>query len=151
VTERVRQLWTAVLVQAFEDLEHEIYGSYWHNQAVAFFFGSGEWPASRIEICDFLGLDPAGLRRPALRIINKRRLERGLPPLRTETPRPRLPVQRAPSVAADRSPLPLPRLVAIPAPDPPVKPRRSWRTRYVFNPFDPYRRLPSEARADAAD
>src|ERR1700759_2812564 len=140
-----RRLWSAVLGQAYTDLEYEIFGSYAHAQAAAFFFSSApEWTEGRRDICDFLGLEPSELRRPALRIINKRRLERGLPPLRTETPRPRLPVQRAlPPVAADRAPLPLPRLVAIPAPEPPAKPRRSWRTHYAFNPFDPYRRLPS--------
>jgi hypothetical protein len=148
--EPTRRLWSAVLGQAFEDLEREAFGSYWHNQAVAFFFDGGEWIESRCDICDFLGLHPEDLRRPALRIINKRRLEHGLPPLATRTPTPCPPTQRVSRPAPAVPPIPLPRLVATfkePEPEPERRDRTGgWRKRYAFNPFAP---LPSER--DASD
>jgi hypothetical protein len=158
--ERVRRLWAGVLCQAYQDLRDEEFGSYWHNQAVAFFFDGGDWIESRRDICDMLGLHPSDLARPALRMINARRLEHGLPPLATQAPQPslgpRLPTQRGSRPAPAVPPIPLPRLVATfkePEPEP-ERTRggtRNWRTRYAFNPFDPWRRLPSEAKlADSA-
>jgi hypothetical protein len=50
--------------------------------------------------------------------------------------------------------MPLPRLVATFAPEQPKIQRgggRSWRQRFDVNPFDPWRKLPSEASAEAAD
>lgn len=146
--DRVHRLWAAVLCQAYEDLRDEEFQSYWWNQAAAFFFSPGtDWVASRRDICDFLGLEPADIRRPALRLINARRLEQGLPPLQTRPvcDRPRPPEQRVAEPAVRQGPPPpLPRLVATfnPAPEPPQRGRhRSWRERWAFNPFAP---LPSE-------
>jgi hypothetical protein len=147
--ERVRRLWAGVLCQAYQDLRDEEFGSYWHNQAMAFFFDGGDWIESRRDICDMLGLHPEDLRRPALRMINARRLEHGLPPLATRTPTPCPPTQRALRPAPAVPPIPLPRLVATfkePEPEPERGGGRSWRQRYAFNPFAP---LPSER--DASD
>lgn len=147
------RLWAAVLAQAFEDLRGEEFGSYDYNQAAAFFFSSeATWVEGRREICDFLGMEPSQLRRPALRIANARRLEAGLPPLQTRAPTPCVPKQRAAEpTAAVRALQPLPRLVATFNPPEEPKPRRrpdnGWRNRWHYNPFDPFRRLPSEERA----
>lgn len=149
--EATRHLWNAVLLQAFEDLEGEPYGSYWHSQAVAFFFGSADWADSRRTICDMLGLDPSDLRAPALRIVNGQRAARGLSPLSTRpAAMSRLPKERVPEPAA-AAPRPWPRLVAY-YPEPVAKVPRGKRqlNKRTYNPFDPFRKLPSE-RADAAD
>lgn len=149
--ENERRLWAAVLGQAFEDLEFEEFQSYWWNQAAAFFFGGGEWIESRRTVCDFLGLDPSDLRRPALRLVNKRRLAAGLPPLqpRSVSPGPRPPEQRGSAPAPRKEPArPLPVLVAT-FNDPPERKRRGghpskrWSG---YNPFDPFRPLPSDVR-----
>lgn len=148
------RLWAAVLCQAFEDLREEEFGSYWYNQAAAFFFSQGdEWADSRRDICDHLGLEPLDIRRPALRIVNRRRLDHGFPPLQARPATSRPPAQRvSPPVAAAVSKPPLPRLVATPAPEPPERKRggsRTWRDRYPCNPFNPWQELPSERRAAA--
>jgi len=145
--EAERRLWSAVLLQAFEDLRDETFGSILYNQAAAFFFSPG-WRESRQNVCDLLGLAIEEIRRPALRILNARRLERGLPALQP-TPvmsGPGLRPARAPAAGAMR--VTLPRLVAEFKPEP-ERTRRAggWRKRYDYNPFDPFKPLPSETRA----
>jgi hypothetical protein len=154
VMESTRRLWMSVLLQAFEDLEQEEFGSYWYNQSMAFFFGSGDWVEGRRDICDFLSIEPSDVRRPALRIANKRRLAAGLPPLQPQATTPRLATQRASEPAA-AVPRPLPRLVAVhkpPEPEPEYRRRgRAPSKRWTYNPFDPFRKLPSEERREAAE
>src|SRR3954466_3579417 len=153
VMEAHRRLWSAVLLQAYADLEDETFQSYWWNQACAFFFDGGEWVESRRNICDCLGMVPSDLIRPALRILNKRRLEHGLPPVlaRPTTPRVPAPVARRAEVPVPPPRVPLPLLVAIPGPPPePVRRSGGGHRRWRYNPFDPFRRLPSEERAAAA-
>jgi hypothetical protein len=153
IMERVRRLWGAVLCQACEDLEREEFNSYWYHQAAAFFLGGGEWAESRRTICDMLDLHPDDLHRPALRMINARRLEHGLPPLQPRpafiASQPRTPEQRASPPVAPQARLPLPRLVAtFNPPKPDRASRRHWSQRRPFNPFAP---LPSEVKpADSA-
>jgi hypothetical protein len=149
--ESTRRLWGAVLLQAYEDLEHEEFGGVLYAQAVAFFFSGGDWAMSRRDICDYLGLDPADLIRPALRIANARRLQAGLPPLQARPARPpaterRTPAQQGLKPAA-AVPRPLPRLVAEFKPEPERKRRGGLPgKRWAYNPFDPFRPLPSEVR-----
>jgi hypothetical protein len=151
VMESTRRLWMSVLLQAFQDLEEEELGSYWHSQSMAFFFGSGDWVQSRRDVCDYLGLEPSDIRRPALRIVNRRRLTHGLPPLQTQAPRPegpRLPKQRVSLPAARPEPPPAwPRLEAT-FNEPPKRKRRGGTPgkRWAHNPFDPFRPLPSELK-----
>jgi hypothetical protein len=149
IMDPTHRLWLSVLLQAYQDLEEEEFQSYWWNQAAGFFFGSGDWVQSRRTICDFLGVEPDNIRRPALRIINQRRLAAGHPPLQPQAPTRCLPKQRVPGpAAAVPSPMPLPRLVAeFKKPEEPKRRRQpgSWQQRWRDNPFDPWRELPSEA------
>jgi hypothetical protein len=142
-------LWLSVLQTAFNDLEHEPFNSYWHNEAMSFFFASGPWAASRQALCDMIDCHPHDLHRPALRVINRRRLEQGLPPMSPRTPQPasgpRLPTTSGIAPAEDRKPVVWPRLVAtFNEPDRPRRrggiPGKTW----AYNPFNPFRPLPSE-------
>lgn len=152
--ERVRRLWAAVVEQSLTDVADEPIDSVLWNQARAFFVSGGTWAEGRQNIADLLGVHPEDLERVGRRAINARLLQEGLPPLVTQAPTPRLPIQRAlrPAVVAVRQRLP--RLVAIPAPPEPEPERRDrtggWRRRWSVNPFDPWRKLPSEARAEDA-
>jgi hypothetical protein len=98
-----RTLWSAVLLQAKEDLEFEPTGSTLHDQAVAFFVANGPWAESRAIVADLLEMHPDYLRSNGKRWIAERRTREGLPPEPPPSPRP-VPARR-------------PQLVASPAPD----------------------------------
>jgi len=152
--ERVRRLWAAVVEQSLTDVADEPIDSVLWNQARAFFVSGGTWAEGRQNIADLLGVHPEDLERVGRRAINARLLQEGLPPLATRTPTPCPPTQRAlrPAVVAVRQRLP--RLVATfkePEPEPDRRDRTGgWRKRYAFNPFDPWRKLPSEERSSDA-
>jgi hypothetical protein len=124
-TERsYRVLWAQVVLQAKEDLVEEPIGSLLYNDAKAFFLSGGEWARSRTNIADCLEMHPDDLGRCGKRWIAERRARDGLPPELSPPPSPRAPVK-----------LPLPRLVAVPAPD---KRARNGGRRVIpagINPF----------------
>jgi hypothetical protein len=142
-------IWLAVVSQARDDVADEPWGSTEYRQAEAFLaVDSPYWRLARADVAAHLGIHGDDIRRAGLRLVNARRLKEGYPPLQTQAPTPCLPKQRVvrPVVAAASPKPPLPRLVAIPAPEQ-DRPRRhqpgSWRQRWNFNPFAP---LPSELR-----
>src|SRR5690348_7943937 len=144
-----RYLWLSVMQTAFDDLEHQPLNSYWYNEAMSFFFASGQWGDARQALCDMIDCHPDDLHRPALRIINSRRLEQGLSPMSPRTPLPasgpRLPTTSGTEPAEDRTPAVRPRLVATF--NEPERSRRRGGTpdkRWTYNPFNPLRPLPSE-------
>ncbi len=120
-----RVLWAQVVLQAKADLENEPIGSILFNQAAAFFVSRGEWAESRIVVADCLEMHPDDLTRCGERWIADRRRREGL------EPEPKRIGRRA-------EPVPLPRLVAVPAPE--TNRRRSRRSAATAgNPFDPFR------------
>lgn len=138
-------LWAAVVMQAIDDIDNEQIGSlHWHA-ALAFFLHGGQWRRSRGDIADHLNVHADDLEHAGRRHINARLLAAG---------RPLIPVVVQPAPAARPEPAtpepapPLPRLVAVLGPEP-VRGRGGHR-RHAYNPFDPFRALPSETRAKAA-
>lgn len=132
-----RRLWTAVLCQAYADLEAEPLDSSTHLAAVAWFFGSSrEQRDARVFVADACGLAPHALRKAATTILNRRREAAGLALVSLERPPP--------------SPEPLPRLEAIYMPPEPRRHAggRLRHDRGVFDNrrhvFDPWAPLPSE-------
>jgi hypothetical protein len=120
-----RVLWAQVVLQAKADLENEPIGSILFNQAAAFFVSRGEWAESRIVVADCLEMHPDDLTRCGEQWIADRRRREGLEPEPKRTAR-----------AAE--PVPLPRLVAVPAPE--TNRRRGRRSIAPnANPFDPFR------------
>jgi hypothetical protein len=143
--EPIRLLWLAVLQQAVDDLESAGLESHWYREAAAFFSGSGIWREARATIADFTGFHPDELTASGLRIIARRRAERGVP---AEDPRPRLsPLPDPGSAMAARSSQLL--RDAMPVPKPNSKRERSEPIRR-WEPiaFDPWRTLPSEERLE---
>jgi hypothetical protein len=146
-----RALWVAVMAQTRDDIADEPFGSTEYRQAEAFLTAdSAYWHEARAQVTAHLGVHGDDICRAGMRWCNARRLKEGFPPLATRPAHTsamgsRLPTRRAlsPTVAAPKAPLP--RLVAIPAPEPPERKRstRNWRSRWEFNPFLP---LPSELK-----
>ncbi len=134
-----RHLWLSVLQTAFDDLEHEPFKSYCHNEAMSFFFGAGPWAASRQVLCDMVDCHPNDLHRSALRVINRRRLERDLPPMSPRTP------LSACGPTEDRTSAVRPRPVAT-FNEPQHRRQRGPipSAKWAYNPFNPLRPLPSE-------
>jgi hypothetical protein len=83
-----RHLWTAVVLQAKDDIEILALDSVEFSQAVAFFIGSGDWVQNRTAIGDFLNLHRDDLEKAGRRCINKRRVSEGLEPLLAGQPWP---------------------------------------------------------------
>jgi hypothetical protein len=65
-----RQLWSAVVLQAKEDVQDAPLDSVTFAQAISFFTGSGEWIEARRMIIDFLELHPDDLEAIGRRCIN---------------------------------------------------------------------------------
>ncbi len=124
--ESYRSLWAQVVLQARADLEDEPIDSVVFSQAVAFFVGRGEWAASRANVADWLGMHPDELGRCGERWIAERRRREGLEPM-------------PPVVFGVRSEAPLPRLIAVPAPDRQAAKRRQAIAPQRVNPFNPFR------------
>jgi hypothetical protein len=120
-----RVLWAQVVLQAKADLENEPIGSILFNQAAAFFVSRGEWAESRVVVADCLEMHPDDLTRCGERWIADRRRREGLEPEPKRASR-------------SAEPVPLPRLVAVPAPEPS---RRRGRRSLASgaSPFDPFR------------
>src|SRR5689334_8528329 len=150
-----RHLWLSVLQTALEDLEHEPLNSYWHTEAMSFFFAAGPWAESRQALCDMIDCQPNDLHRPALRIINCRRLEQSLPPMspRTSQPAsgPRSPTTSGIAPAEDKKPVVWPRLVAtFNEPKPPRRRGPAPGKKWAYKPFNPFR-PPLSEHNQAAD
>jgi hypothetical protein len=75
-----RALWSAAVMQAKADVEHQPFESIGYDQAVAFFIGGGAWAESRLALADCLELHPGDLERVGRRCIAARRQLEGLPP-----------------------------------------------------------------------
>ncbi len=87
-TRHYRHLWSAVVLQARDDIENQPLNSVEFSQAVAFFIGSGDWVQNRTAIGDFLNLHRDDLEKAGRRCINKRRVSEGLEPLLARQPWP---------------------------------------------------------------
>jgi hypothetical protein len=87
-TRHYRHLWSAVVLQARDDIENQPLDSVEFSQAVAFFIGSGDWVQNRTAIGDFLNLHRDDLEKAGRRCINKRRVSEGLEPLLVRQPWP---------------------------------------------------------------
>jgi hypothetical protein len=83
-----RHLWSAVVLQAKDDIENLSLDSVEFAQAVAFFIGSGDWVQTRTAIGDFLNLHRDDLEKAGRRCINRRRVSEGLGPLLARQPWP---------------------------------------------------------------
>jgi hypothetical protein len=116
------------VLQAKADLEDEPIDSVLFSQAAAFFVGRGKWAASRATVADYLEMHPDQLAQCGERWVAARRQREGLEPA-------------PPAALGVRSPVPspLPRLVAVPAPDPHAAKRRRTITPRQVNPFNPFR------------
>jgi hypothetical protein len=120
-------LWAAVVLQARDDLDTEVYNSVDYSQAAAFFTAPGDWAISRRAIADALDLHPDDLTRLGRAVTAARSIRDGGPPV-VVRPVPRLVV----SVAA---PIPMP-VAVVPTRVPrriPVQGGRRWQ----FNRFNP--------------
>jgi hypothetical protein len=107
-----RALWACVVLQAREDVEHEVFGSTDYDAAEAFLTADTRyWREGRRAVCAHLGVHGDDLRRAGLRWCNARRLREGQPPLAFRPPVPN-PAPAAPPLEKT----PLPRLVATFAP-----------------------------------
>jgi hypothetical protein len=120
-----RVLWAQVVLQAKADLENEPIGAILYNQAAAFFVSRGDWAESRLIVADCLNMHPDDLSRVGQRWIDDRRRREGL------EPEPRVAPRKA-------EPIPLPRLVAVPAKNARAQKGRVRAPRTV-NPFSPFR------------
>lgn len=87
----MRDLWAAVVNQAFDDLREFPYDAVEYTQAVEFFTGRGEWAKSREQIADFLELHPDNLRRAGQAVIQARHAADGGPPLKAVVRKPAAP------------------------------------------------------------
>jgi hypothetical protein len=87
----VRDLWAAVVNQAFDDLREFPYDAVEYTQAVEFFTGRGEWAKSREQIADFLELHPDNLRRAGQAVIQARHAADGGPPVKVVVRKPAAP------------------------------------------------------------
>jgi hypothetical protein len=83
-----RHLWSAVVLQAKDDIENLSLDSVEFEQAVAFFIGRGDWVQNRTAIGDFLNLHRDDLEKAGRRCINRRRVSEGLEPLLAKQPWP---------------------------------------------------------------
>jgi hypothetical protein len=124
--EAFRLLWVQVVLQAKSDLENEPIGSILFDQAAAFFVGRGDWAVSRANVADCLEMHPDDLYRCGERWIAERRQLEGLPPQPAAEPK-------------SKTPLVLPHLQALPAPDNRARKSRRQLAFRVSNPFDPNR------------
>lgn len=70
--EGYRDLWSAVVLQAKEDILTAPLNSIEYDQAVAFFTGGGEWSKVRVSVGDFLELHHDDLVRCGRRCIDDR-------------------------------------------------------------------------------
>jgi hypothetical protein len=120
-----RALWSQVVLQAKQDLEAEQLGSVLYGEAESFFLGAGQWAETRAAIATMIDLHADDLTRLGRATIAARRLEEGLPPL---------PDPIAPPPAAS---VPMPALIAIPAPGKAYSGRRHRRYGPDNNPFAP--------------
>lgn len=75
-----RSLWSAVVLQAIEDIETQPMQSLVFADAVAFFTRSGSWAESRSTIADFLDMHRDELEAIGRRCIDARRTREELPP-----------------------------------------------------------------------
>jgi hypothetical protein len=75
----VRNLWAAVVNQAFDDLRELAYGSVDYEQSVQFLTGRGEWASWREQVADYLELHPDDIRRAGLAVIQTRHRADGGP------------------------------------------------------------------------
>jgi hypothetical protein len=82
-----RELWSAVVFQAREDIRLQPQDSLEYDQAIAFFTGVGEWAEMRTMIGDFLEMHRDDLEFAGRRVINQRRALDGLPPLPPRQPK----------------------------------------------------------------
>jgi hypothetical protein len=98
-----RALWSAAVMQAKADVEHQPFESIDYDQAVAFFIGGGAWAESRLALADCLELHPDDLERVGRRCIAARRELEGLPP---ERPRLRRPASLSPVITLPEPGLP---------------------------------------------
>src|ERR1700759_2781851 len=95
-----RHLWSAVVLQAKDDVENQPLDSIEFTQAVAFFIGSGDWVQNRTAIGDFLNLHRDDLEKAGRRCINRRRVSAALEPLLPKHPWPT--TARAPAPVRER-------------------------------------------------
>lgn len=122
----MKALWSAVVLQAFNDIEKAPFRSRTYDEAVAFFVGTGDWIGSRRDIADAMGMTGEALESAGRKLIRLRRMAEGVEPdaedVRTE------PVRRMRVPAIPPPPVPVP--VRVPrAPRPEAK----WQ----YNPFNP--------------
>lgn len=89
-----RSLWTAVLLQAREDLLEAGFETIEYNEAIAFFLHGGSWIQSRENIADHTGISAQAIQLAGERMVRARCAERGEPLPQVLQPRARKPVVR---------------------------------------------------------
>lgn len=156
-TDPQQRLWLAVVMQAAADLIFEPWKSLQQAEAMAFFLEDGPWGQRRNEIAEELGMHGDDVRRVGRERLTARIAADPpppgikLPPL-VSPPRMVAPPRPVRPASPPREKLVLPHLLAVRAtPSAPVATQsRGGHRSWAYNPFDPFRKLPSEERAEQA-
>jgi hypothetical protein len=129
-----RALWSAVVLNAVNDIDGEHYRSLEYSEAVAFFTAArGPWAESRQAIADYLGLHADDLTRLGRAAIEARHLRDGPEPITVRAAVAIQPITPRPVLSSNPAPV-VPRAPVIRRPDPPERVRE-----YRRRPGDPPR------------
>ena len=82
-----RALWSAVVMQAIDDIRTAKFDSLDYSQSVYFMTGDTE---ARTHVADYLGLHADDLKQSGDREVRKRRIAEGLPPVELRVVKPRV-------------------------------------------------------------